>query len=145
MIEMNIDESEIVIVGDYQTFPADLYDNTPRNNIKRNPLSSLLRDFVTENELELIDITHGSGPTQTYEHKTLTNSSYVDHVAVLRNTNLSVENCTVHPKTSNNMSDHQPITFTLSTNLTSCAHTTPSYHSPSDELQSLPQVVPKFA
>ena len=75
IIEMNIDESEIIIVGDYQTFPSDLYDNTPRNNIKRNPLSPLLRDFVTENELQLVDITHGSGPIQTYDHKTLTNSS----------------------------------------------------------------------
>ena len=37
IIEMYVEESEIVIVGDYQTFPARLYDNeVVRNNPKRN-------------------------------------------------------------------------------------------------------------
>ena len=139
LIEMNIDENDIVIAGDFQAFPSDIYDSTPRNNPKRNPLSPILRDFIEENELQLIDITNGTGPTQTYEHKTLKNSSYVDHVATLRNTNLSRSRCTIHPKTANNMSDHQPITFTIST-----AHANQE-STPAKTKQSSPYDIPKFA
>ena len=114
IIEMHLDESEIIIVGDYQTFPTSLYDKLPRNNPKRNPLSPILRDFLKTNELELRDVTSGSGPTQTYEHKTLKNESYLDHVATLKNSNLKINECTIHPKTSNNLSDHQPVTFSTS-------------------------------
>ena len=79
ILEMYTDECEIMIVGDYQTFPSDVYDGVLRNNTKRNPLSPLLCSFVQEHSLELIDVTHGSGPTFTYQHKTLPNQSYVDY------------------------------------------------------------------
>ena len=85
------EESEIIIMGDYQSFPSTIYDGYQRNNPKRNPLSPLLKDFIQTNELVLIDVTEGIGPTQTYEHKTLNNSSYLDHVAVLSNSNLNIE------------------------------------------------------
>ena len=143
IMEMYLDESEIMIVGDFQTFPSDIYDNAPRNNDKRNPLSPLLRDFLYENELQLSDITEGAGPTQTYEHKTLKNSSYVDHVAVLKNSNLSMSNCAIHTKTANNLSDHQPITFTISTILPTTRNE--SSLDIIDEAKSSPQFVPRFA
>ena len=131
IIEMYLEESEIIIMGDYQTFPSSIYDNSLRNNSKRNPLSPLLRDFLKTNELELVDVIAGSGPTQTYEHKTLKNSSYLDHVAVLHNSNLVIDDVVIHDKTANNMSDHQPVTFSISTdkqvaiesnNITTMAH-----------------------
>ncbi len=84
-----------------------------RNNPKRNPLSPLLRDFLETNELELVDVTTGSGPIQTYEHKTLKNSSYLDHIAIIKASNLNVDNCIVHHKTASNMSDHQPVSFEI--------------------------------
>ena len=49
IIEMYLEESEIVIMGDYQTFPSLIYDNSPRNNPKINPLSPLLKDFLSTN------------------------------------------------------------------------------------------------
>ena len=114
IIEMYTDECEIMIVGDYQTFPSDVYDSVLRNNTKRNPLSPLLCSFVQEHSLELIDVTRGSGPTFTYQHKTLPNQSYVDHVCVLRDSSLMIDSCIIHPLEGNNISDHQPLTTTLS-------------------------------
>ena len=114
ILEMYIDECEIMIVGDYQTFPSDVYDGMLRNNTKRNPLSPLLCSFVQQHSLELIDVTRGLGPTFTYQHKTLPNQSYVDHVCVLRDCSLVIDSCIIHPLESNNISDHQPLTTTLS-------------------------------
>ena len=113
IIEMYVDECEIMIVGDYQAFPSDIYDTTSRNSTKRNPLSPLLCSFVQEHSLELIDVTRGSGPTFSYQHKTLPNQSYVDHVCVLQDSSLDVDSCVVHPLEGNNISDHQPVTTKL--------------------------------
>ena len=115
IINMYMDEGEIMIVGDYQTFPSIIYDNASRNSLKRNPLSPLLHSFIEEHNLELIDVTRGTGPTYTYQHKTLPNQSYVDHVSVLRETSLTISSCTIYPLEANNMSDHQPLTTTLQT------------------------------
>ena len=115
IIKMYMDEGEIMIVGDYQTFPSIIYDNASRNSLKRNPLSPLLHSFIEEHNLELIDVTRGTGPTYTYQHKTLPNQSYVDHVSVLRETSLTISSCTIYPLEANNMSDHQPLTTTLQT------------------------------
>ena len=113
ILEMYMDECEIMIVGDYQTFPSDVYDAASRNSNKRNPLSPLLCSFIQEHSLELVDVTRGSGPTFTYQHKTLPNQSYVDHVCILKDSSLNIESCTVHPLEGNNISDHQPTTTKL--------------------------------
>ena len=113
IIDMYIDESEIIIMGDFQTFPETLYDGDNRNNPKRNPLSPRLKNFLTNNQLELVDITSGFGPTYTYQHKTLPNSSYIDHIAILRNTNLNLSSCQIHELHPHNMSDHQPISLSI--------------------------------
>ena len=84
-----------------------------RNNPKRNPLSSYLKNFLINNQMELIDITLGTGPTYTYQHKYLPNSSYIDHIALLQNTNISFSSCEIHDLHSHNMSDHQPISVTI--------------------------------
>ena len=113
LIEMYMDESEVIIIGDYQTFPSVIYDTMERNSPKRNPLSPLLRSFLEENNLELFDVTYGRGPTFTYQHKTLKNQSYLDHVALFKDTNTKIKTCTVYQLDANNMSDHQPVTTTI--------------------------------
>ena len=113
ILEMYVDESEIMILGDYQAFPSEIYDLSLRNSTKRNPLSPHLCSFIKEHNLEFIDITRGIGPTFTYQHKTLPNQSYVDHVAVLGESSLTIESCNIHTLDGNNISDHQPITTTL--------------------------------
>ena len=113
ILEMYMDECEIMIVGDFQTFPSNIYDTKLRNSTKRNPLSPILCSFIQEHSLELFDVTQGSGPTFSYQHKTLPNQSYVDHVGVLRDSSLVVDSCIVHPLEGNNISDHQPISTTL--------------------------------
>ena len=109
IMEMHIDESEIVVIGDFQTFPSLIYDNLPRVNLKRNPLSPILREFLVDNEMELVDIVAGVGPTYSYEHKTLKNQSYIDHAAIMKNSNLSVRECRIHEKSHINISDHQEL------------------------------------
>ena len=113
------DEGEIIIVGDFQSFPYKIYDSFDRSSPKRNNFSMHLTDFVESNELELVDITNGSGPTYTYQHHTLPNSSYIDHIALSKNTSLSYSNCTIHSFSSLNMSDHLPISISVSYNSTS--------------------------
>ena len=56
------DEGEIIIAGDFQSFPSRIYDSSNRSSPKRNNFSMHLTDFVESNELELVDITNGSGP-----------------------------------------------------------------------------------
>ena len=90
------------------------------NNTTRNNLSSPLKLFLQENCLELVDITNGSGPTTTYQHKTLPHSSYIDHIAVLKETSLFITSCLVHDRTLHNMSDHQPVSISIKQN--------PTYH-----------------
>ena len=109
IIEMYVDESDFIIMGDFQTFPSNVYDHLPRNNVKRNPLSPLLGNFLAENDLDLVDITVGEGPTYTYEHKTLKNQSYIDHIAIIKDSRMHIERCATHEICSDNISDHQAI------------------------------------
>ena len=118
IIEMYLDESEILIIGDFQTFPAELYDNLERNNKTRNPLSAHLKLFLQQNKFELVDVTNGYGPTTTYQHKTLPHSSYNDHIALLKESTLSVSPCQVYEHNPMNVSDHQPISICVEYNPT---------------------------
>ena len=113
LIKTHSDECEILLIGDFQTFPSVIYDDAIRNNCKRNPLSKPLCLFLEGNCLELIDVTNGNGPTQTYQHKTLPNSSYIDHIATFRDHSLSYKSCEVHLPNEFNMGDHQPVSITI--------------------------------
>ena len=64
IIKSYMDECKILLIGDFQTFPEIIYDTNVRNNVKRNPLSKLLSNFLRTNKLELFDVTHGTGPMQ---------------------------------------------------------------------------------
>ncbi|XP_065643004.1 uncharacterized protein LOC136074597 [Hydra vulgaris] len=71
---------KVIILGDFQSFPNGIYDLLERTSSKRNNYSLILSEFIESNELELVDVTKGSGPVITYRHLTLPNSSYIDHI-----------------------------------------------------------------
>ncbi|XP_065663972.1 uncharacterized protein LOC136085931 [Hydra vulgaris] len=60
-------------------------------------------------KLSFIDIISGAGPTYTYQHKTLSNSSYIDHITALKESSLLFINTSVIPPSAFNFSDHLPI------------------------------------
>ncbi|XP_065654687.1 uncharacterized protein LOC136081308 [Hydra vulgaris] len=103
----------IIIAGDFQSFPHQIYDLFERSNSKRNSYSVHLSEFLKTNQLELVDVTKGSGPNYTYRHQTLPNSSYIDHVAIPKYTNFLSIKCIVHPECSNNLSDHLPLSISV--------------------------------
>ncbi|XP_065675632.1 uncharacterized protein LOC136091848 [Hydra vulgaris] len=107
------DEAECIISGDFQSFPYKIYDLEFRNNKTRNNLSKHLTNFIKSNELVFVDIVNGAGPTYTYQHKTLLNSSYIDHIASSKNTELCFTNCQVIPPSPFNNSDHLPISTSI--------------------------------
>ncbi|XP_065645758.1 uncharacterized protein LOC136076212 [Hydra vulgaris] len=107
------DEAECIISGDFQSFPYKIYDLEFRNNKTRTNLSKHLTNFIKSNELVFVDIVNGAGPTYTYQHKTLLNSSYIDHIASSKNTELCFTNCQVIPPSPFNNSDHLPISTSI--------------------------------
>ena len=113
LVKTYSNECDIIMLGDLQTFPAEIYDLDVRNNSKRNPLSKPLQIFLQQHELNLFDVTDGTGPIQTYQHKTLPNSSYIDHIIMSSNNPIPFSNCIVHSTDPLNMSDHQPISITI--------------------------------
>ena len=113
IIKLYKGESEIIMLGDLQTFPEVIYDKHERNNDKRNPLSKPLHQFLEEHQLDLYDVIKGTGPTQTYQHRTLPHSSYIDHIIMSREGPISHKDCHVHEVNPVNLSDHQPISITL--------------------------------
>ena len=117
LLKLYSDEGEVIILGDVQSFPENIYDNHVRNNPKRNPLSKPLYHFLQTNNLELIDVTMGSGPLQTYQHKTLPNSSYIDHIIMHTENNVTLSKCKIHCISESNNSDHQPVSITITDNL----------------------------
>ena len=76
------EEGEVIIIGDFQTFPLNMYEDTDRCSTKRNSLSLHLANFLKSNEYQLLDVVSGTGPTYTYKHHSLPNSSYIDHIAL---------------------------------------------------------------
>ena len=111
-------ECEPIVIGDHQSFPDSIYDSSSRNNPKRNPLSKLLSNFLTNNNMDLADVTMGHGPSTTYRHPTLANSSYIDHVAVRKDTKLNITDCFVSDQIEINISDHCPVSISVTTDLT---------------------------
>ncbi|XP_065662551.1 uncharacterized protein LOC136085190 [Hydra vulgaris] len=107
------DEAEFIISGDFQSFSYKIYDLEFRNNKTRNNLSKHLTNFIKSNELVFVDIVNGAGPTYTYQHKTLLNSSYIDHIASLKDTELCFTNCQVIPPSPFNNSNHLPVSTSI--------------------------------
>ena len=103
-------QSEFLMLGDMQCRPS-----TPPTNrsSKSNPLSSLLDNFIPEFQLTPVDLTNGTGPSFTYHHHTLPNSSYIDHTLVSPNLlQLVTETKTLEPHYTNT-SDHLPVSISL--------------------------------
>ena len=116
LIKLYDDEGEILVIGDFQTFPEKIYDHHVRNNNKRNPLSKPLSHFLSINKLELYDVIDGTGPLQTYQHQTLPHSSYIDHIIMYKVCPLRYTICEVHIPNAVNTSDHQPVSITIKYN-----------------------------
>ncbi|XP_066935615.1 uncharacterized protein [Clytia hemisphaerica] len=72
-------------------------------NIKIN------NNFLEQNELVPIDITQGTGPTYTYQHLSLPNQSYIDHICVPRTLVTSTSNTSVISPNHLNTGDHLPV------------------------------------
>ena len=113
ILKSNAGEFEPVIIGDFNSFPDDIYDNYARASMKRNPLALPLKNFLISNNLRLFDVTDGEGPSITYRHVSLPNSSYIDHIAVLEDTSLELENCVIHHPEAYNNSDHTPVSVNM--------------------------------
>ncbi|XP_065645264.1 uncharacterized protein LOC136075756 [Hydra vulgaris] len=105
--------AEFIVLGDFQSFPHEIYDFLKRASYTKNNYSVVLSDFIKSNELELVDVTQGSGPKITYRHNTLPNASYIDHIALSRYTSLLYSNCFVISFLSQNMSDHLPVSIEI--------------------------------
>ena len=117
LLKQNSGEFEVMIIGDFNSFPADIYDMYPRVSLKRNPLSKSLKNFLITNNLKFLDVTDGEGPNITYRHPSLPNTSYIDHVAVLEDTSLDLQDCTTHSPEETNISDHTPISLIINSEL----------------------------
>ena len=95
IINQYIHQCEIIIMGDFQSFPNNIYDTHERCHSSRNNFSSTLQHFLVENEFDLLDVTNGTGPNITYHHATLQHSSYIDHIAVSKHSSLNNHGCKV--------------------------------------------------
>ena len=113
MIDSCEDEGEIIILGDLQSFPLKIYESYPRFSNKFNLFSRYLSQFLESNEFQLVDVINASGPVYTYHHHTLPIFSYIEHIALQKNTSLEYNDCEVHSQTSLNWSDHLPISIKI--------------------------------
>ena len=102
--------SESIILGDFQCCP-DIPDSTRAS--QTNTISPILTEFITENNYTPVDITIGSGPTYTYHHHSMSNSSYIDHILVSPDFLHNVSSSSVIPPESTNTSDHLPVTASI--------------------------------
>ena len=107
-----IDDSSIIMFGDFQSFPKT--EGCTRN-ANRNALSGSLESFITEGALIPIDIKMGTGPCYTYHHTTMLNQSYIDHIVVSADIVDRFFNTKVSDPDYLNISDHLPVStaFTL--------------------------------
>ena len=117
LLEQYADEAECVVVGDFQSFPTQIYDTKIRNHPSRNILSHHLKSFLLNNDLDLIDIASGDGPNYTYHHVSLQRQSYIDHIVVSKFSSLDTVNCGVLEDQILNTSDHLPVFISLKLNL----------------------------
>ncbi|XP_065650767.1 uncharacterized protein LOC136078878 [Hydra vulgaris] len=104
---------EVIVFGDFQSFPLEIYDLLERSSLTKNNYSAALSEFIKSSEFELVDVIKGSGPKITYQHNTLPNASYIDHIAISKNTSLRYYNCFVAPFSPKNMSDHLPVSIVI--------------------------------
>ncbi|XP_065679036.1 uncharacterized protein LOC136093738 [Hydra vulgaris] len=116
------DEGECIISGDFQSFPYKIYDSELCKNKTRNNFSKHLTNFIESNQLAFVDIINGAGPTYTYQHKTLSNSSYIDHIASYKQTELCFTNCQVMQSSPLNLSDHLPVSTNINFEGTGLSH-----------------------
>ena len=105
-----IESADPIIMEDFQSCPdKPLFPRTS----KPNTLSSYLSQFLMDHNLTPIDIALGDGPNYTYQHLSLPNSSYIDHILIPDATTHLVSNVHVLQPDALNTSDHIPVKATL--------------------------------
>ena len=135
-IEKFSDTSELIVLGDFQSFPGDLY--SADRVAKTNPLSNYLHTFIEEQNLTPVDITKGTGPCYTYHHLSLENKSYIDHILVSIDLVPLVTKCSVHDPAATNTSDHLPISMDLSLPHQDPTGTTSQQSTDAESCESIP-------
>eukprot|EP00111_Clytia_hemisphaerica_P002763 TCONS_00007772-protein len=68
---------------------------------------------MTENNLLPVDMTHGYGPCYTYQHLTLPNQSYIDHILIPSTLSDYVTDTHVVDPHPDNTGDHIPVSATF--------------------------------
>ena len=105
-----IESADPIIMGDFQSCPdKPLFPRTS----KPNTLSTYLSQFLMDHNLTPIDIALGDGPNYTYQHLSLPNSSYIDHILIPDAITHLVSNVHVLQPDALNTSDHIPVKATL--------------------------------
>ena len=104
------DSCQTIILGDFQSYPK--VQNTTRI-AQQNSLSKYLTEFIEENEFNPIDITKGEGPVYTYQHVSLPNRSYIDHILTSNELTAKTSETKVMEPSASNTGDHLPVTTTL--------------------------------
>ena len=121
------DEGEIILLGDFQSFPNEIFEHHSRSHESCNSFSPILQTFIIENELILLDVENGFGPNYTYNHATLDHQSYIDHIAVYNHSELCKEQYNILIDDTNT-SDHMSITTSFNANTKSnLEHTSDPY------------------
>lgn len=105
------DTSDIIIFGDFQSCPQTFSSNRLS---QPNALTNCLENFLDRQAMIPIDITQGTGPSYTYNHLTLNNKSYIDHICISPNLKETISDTKVLDHHHLNTGDHLPVTVTLS-------------------------------
>ena len=129
-----------IIMGDFQSFPSSI--NSDNRNGNTNSLSHQLSNFISENDLCPIDITKGTGPTHTYHHLSMQNSSYIDHIII--SSTLIDHNHTskVLAPCPENTSDHLPVSADIDYTIKYNEHNEPKTSHPTNQSEQPP--VPNY-
>lgn len=102
--------SECIILGDFQSCPSE---PITQRSTSPNALSDYLSEFITENYLAPIDLTHGHGPAYTYHHASLPHKSYIDHFLISQSLfDLFIDTHVTEPNAINT-GDHLAIKLTM--------------------------------
>uniref|UniRef100_A0A7M5VBJ8 Reverse transcriptase domain-containing protein n=1 Tax=Clytia hemisphaerica TaxID=252671 RepID=A0A7M5VBJ8_9CNID len=129
------DTADPLLFGDFQCCPDQ---PTTSRTAQSNALSSHLSKFIFDNNLLPVDITNGVGPTYTYHHLSLPNSSYIDHILVPQSLSSTVLHTSVLLPDATNTGDHLPVDATI--NIPSCPH----HNVINDPHPEEPESVPSF-
>ena len=101
------------MLGDFQCCPSPPPHQTSNRIGKPNHLTQWLDEFISKHEAHPVDLYNATGPIFTYQHVTLPNRSYIDHIIASINLLGALRDVKVLEPSYLNTGDHLPITTTL--------------------------------